>query len=161
MQLTYGCVWAISVQNKSLNPKCCVCGFIFICNYSSFQSTSTRPHTLWILSYCIAIILLCYCIILLLCYCIVFSILDKDWRIFKQPLSWQRVSFKSILFQDPAKGICLDCVSDVIGYTDNNHICDISWNREIPGSITHTAFIKCISMTCLAKATPLIGIFSI
>lgn len=72
------------------------------------------------------IVLLYYFIIVLLCYCIVFSILDKDWRIFKQPLSWQRVSFKSISFQDPAKGICLDCVSDVIGYTDNNHICDIS-----------------------------------
>lgn len=75
--------------------------------------------------------------------------------------SWQRVSLKSISNQDTAEGIRLDCISDVIGYHDNNHICDISWNREIPGNFTHTAFIKCITRICLVKAAPLIAIFSI
>lgn len=103
MEVTYYCVQGIRVQNKSLNTKCCVCGFILICSDTSFQTVtaaaaSRRPHTLWMFQYSLV----------------------KGWRTFNLFFPWQRVSLKSISCQDTAERICLDCVSDVIGYNDNN-----------------------------------------
>lgn len=55
----------------------------------------------------------------------------------------------------------MDCVSDVTGYSQITIIFVIPLEIGKYQETLDTAFIKCISVTCLVKAAPSIAIFSI